>query len=38
MLKYLQSLNADKNNKQINRIDMKLMEVFCLDKNADILM
>ncbi len=38
MFKYLQLLNSDKSSSKINKIDSKLLEAFCIDKNADILM
>lgn len=38
MFKYLQLLKPDKNTNKINKIDSKLLEAFCIDKNADILM
>ncbi len=39
MFKYIQSLNSnDKNNNRVSQINPKLLEVFSIDKNADILM
>jgi hypothetical protein len=39
LFKYMKSLSVgDKSSTKVNRIDPKLVEVFCIDKNADILM
>lgn len=37
MLKYIQSLQSD-NKSKVSTINPKLLEMFNLDKNADILM
>ncbi len=38
MFKYIQSLNSYTSNNRVSQINPKLLEVFSLDKNADILM